>query len=63
MTKPKSWWCIKSGNLLLPFTVRASRRKAISDRLDDIWQEKLPDHESVARIRVEEAPKKKGGRR
>lgn len=34
MTKQRRAWGILSGALLLPFTIRASRQRAIDDRLE-----------------------------
>lgn len=29
--KPDVWWCIKNGELLLPYTARVSRRDCVAD--------------------------------
>ena len=71
MSKPEYWWCVKTFGNLIPESSRFKRKRALEDRIAR-WKQsgfawstrnKLPIQESVVRIRVEEVPKKKGGRR
>lgn len=75
MAKPKSetWWCIKSGQVCLPYTATSLRRDALQERLRYLKQNvgifspvdrellllgKLPRHESVIKVRVTEIEEK-----
>ena len=52
--KPQIWWGIKSGGALLPFTIRTTRKQAISDHLSNFRISGLRYFESVVKVRVTE---------
>ena len=61
MSKPEFWWCVKhisSGTLYLG---TVGRTKQIAKAY--LAKSYKADEESIVRIRVEEVPEKKGGRR
>jgi hypothetical protein len=72
MSKPEFWWCVRftNGKFILS-TARSTKEDCREARLEywnsrSPWprdRKRLPPGESVVRIRVEEVPGKKGGRR
>ena len=53
--KPEFWWCIKSGNMLLPFTARIMRRQCVEDWMHLHPGTELGSYNKVVKIKVSEA--------
>lgn len=62
--KPETWWCIKTGRILLPFTARATRSSAIWHFLEgrDRVGEKLLPHEKAVKLAVVVVPRRNASR-
>jgi hypothetical protein len=54
MNKPKIWWCIKVGKLLLPFTARITREQTKLDFTRSRNRE-LTHREKCVKIEIREA--------
>ena len=52
--KPETWWCIKNGELLLPYTARKLRRDCIAEWMHVRIGGELGTFNKVVKIRVVE---------
>ena len=58
------WWAVKSGKILLPFSIRTTRQQAIKNYTAEVvpcphivseaWAERQAVGDTVVRVRVEE---------
>lgn len=59
--KPETWWCIATGDVLLPFTARSTRRQCLADwffeRIPARQNPRLRKHEHLHAIVVTVRPK------
>lgn len=51
--RPQIWWCIKNGNLLLPYTARTTRKQCVNDWVMDHQSELGPWNKPV-KVVIEE---------
>lgn len=48
----KFYWAVFSGKLMLPFTIRTTKKQCIADHERD-YGRAMKDHESVKKVKIE----------